>query len=706
MIADVQTPGTLYKLVTIEQVEKLVQSLRSKPLPIALDLETTGLNHRTEKIVTVQFGTLNRVYILDVRPYYTLSPEVKGSWCKVIQGLLEACTYIVGQNIKFDSKFLSHTFDAHMLHVVDTMLQELIIHGVGLGHAENEGVAVDMASTAKRYGLEVHKEERSWFIGLDKREEWNLPLPEAQLAYIMQDIVIPLSVHSMQSVILEEKGLTQTATLENAVLPAIAQLEVDGSYIDRDKWVLILERKAQERVELEKEIVRTLTPIVHEHRTRVYTQESQAFKTWEEDMYAYLKLLEQEYCTYVPSEASKGVTPLTWGKYKIAMLREWKIENPRPKNPKEDTSPINLGSSTQLQIALEGIGVYVPSTDANHLAPYAKVEPLVGKILAWKKLDKFLNAFGENLLRKIESDGRIHPTYNQIGAATGRMSCSSPNWQQLPSHEPEETSIRRCVVGEPGNVLLTADFSNIELRILAEISQDATMLRLFAEGKDLHSMTARIMFGLSDDVDPKKAELKPGLSYRSVAKTINFGLVYGMSPVKLGATLGVPKEDAEKLFKAYFDAYPGVALWLETSSQTALENGYSLTIGGRKRFYRMTQEPTYDRERMTWEQYQATRSFYFRMTGRYGRQAKNAPIQGTNADILKYALILLHKHKPAYMKFVACVHDEIVLECPEEKATACSTLLSRCMTKACKIYLKTVTIPEVEVEVETYWKKG
>jgi DNA polymerase I len=263
------------------------------------------------------------------------------------------------------------------------------------------------------------------------------------------------------------------------------------------------------------------------------------------------------------------------------------------------------------------------------------------------------------------------------------------------------------VIAAPGNVLLTADFSNIELRILAEMSKDETMLRFFAEGKDLHSETARLMFGLPEDADPKTMELAPGLTYRSVAKTINFGLVYGMSALSLASSLGIEQAKAEALMETYFATYPRVAQWLRKSSRQALQQGYSETIAGRKRWYAVpAQMPQYDPEYyQEWDEYLDERREYYKLAGRAERQAKNAPIQGTSADILKYALALLYQHLAEGCFIVACVHDEIVLEAPDEQAESCAALLAKAMQKACRAYLKTVAVPLPEVSVAPYWKK-
>jgi DNA polymerase-1 len=699
MTTTLQSPPQLH-LTSIDHVPALTEKMQTNPVPIALDLETTGLNPRTEKVVTIQFGTQRTVFVLDCRPFSALPLEERQSWCQVLQEFVAACPLVIGHNLKFDWQFLALHFGVKLDHLADTMLREQVIRGVGLGGQEGNGISVNLQATAQRYGFRVQKEERSWFIGLDKHSAWTEPFPKAQLDYIVQDIVAPLQVYAAQQAEFAARGLEHIAALEHACLPAVASMELAGCAVDQERWRGILARKEKERQELACELQAQLTPIMQQHHQEAHAAAQQEFAAWQE--------AKAQELVRIKGVFEMQVAGMTWAAYKAQALHAWREAHPRPATPKLDTTSVNLGSPVQLKIVLEAVvGHALASTDAAHLQRYAMQYPLIERLLRWKKLEKFITAFGETILNKVEADGRIHPDYRQIGAATGRMSCSTPNWQQLPAHETEENTIRRCVVAAPGNVLLTADFSNIELRILAEMSQDETMLRFFAEGKDLHSETARLMFGLLDDADPKTLELAPGLTYRAVAKTINFGLVYGMSALSLASSLGIEQVKAEVLMQTYFATYPRVAQWLRDSSRQALQQGYSETIAGRKRWYAMpAQMPQYDPEYYAeWSEYLDERREYYKLAGRAERQAKNAPIQGTSADILKCALALLYQHLPKGCSIVACVHDEIVLEVPEEQAKRCGALLAKAMQKACWAYLKTVAVPLPGVSIALYWKK-
>jgi DNA polymerase-1 len=372
-----------------------------------------------------------------------------------------------------------------------------------------------------------------------------------------------------------------------------------------------------------------------------------------------------------------------------------------------DTTPINLGSHVQLKTALESLGIGVTGTDKTTLSRVAGPDSIIQDLLAWKELAKFVSAFGSKLLDRVEPNGRIYPQYNQLGASTGRMSSSKPNFQQIPSHMKEEDNVRKCVVSETGNCLIVADLPNIEMRILAELSLDPVLLDIFKRGLDAHSQIACTMFGLEhtpENYDQVARAMSPyGKKYRDIAKTINFGLCYGMGVVGLADLLRVEQSVAERSMQNYFEALPQVKRYLEEASEQAVRIGYSTTIGGRKRFYKHLEEP--DRSELEWDEYMAARSFFYKWMGIYSRQAKNAPIQGTNADILKYGLVLLHNSLPSHTRIVTVVHDEVVLEAPQEQSQAMERLLSQCLYKACKYYLRTVEIPAIDASRNTYWTK-
>jgi hypothetical protein len=261
---------------------------------------------------------------------------------------------------------------------------------------------------------------------------------------------------------------------------------------------------------------------------------------------------------------------------------------------------INLNSNSQLLETFGRMGLDLPDTMEATLLRYD--HPAIKKLLEYRSHEKTISAFGEKLLELIHAKtGRIHPDFNQLGADTGRFSCTNPNVQQIPA----TSDFRSCFVAPEGYKLITCDYSQAELRILAQLSEDPAFIDAFCSGGDLHTLTASQMFQIPPDQVAKPQ--------RSAAKVINFGLAYGRGPAALGGQLGVSTEEAKRLIDQYFKAYAGIGRWLDKAARDAVRKGYSITMLGRKRYYREldSSDPDYNRQRASVE-----------------RQGKNSPIQG------------------------------------------------------------------------------
>jgi DNA polymerase-1 len=662
----------------LSEVNHLLTRLQGTSTPLALDLETTGLDMHRERIISIAFGSVGKVVLLDMRPYYDLPEEQQAQWKQALAALFHMphITW-VGHNLKFDWGFLATHFGVHLSCVYDTMLAEQL-----LVEADASTGKVSLLETARRYGIAVSKAERQWFEGLNQRpEEWQAPFPHVQVDYMVQDIEVPLRIREQQLPLLKHHHLETVMHIENQALPATASMEVHGALIDQETWRQVLRRKRERQATLEQTLLETLGTAFTEVRQQRYQQQVAHYTAYQEVLKEAEKRLAQE---YVQGHQGKS----TLAQYIKVGIAGWKEVTPAPEKPRVLKQQINLSSSDQLLEALTHLGIPVTSTQEAILEAYEKQYPLLATLLAWRKLNHFCTAFGENLLAHIKPDGRIHTNFNQIGAASGRMICRNPNLQQIPKkqkEEAEEEDVRRCFIASPGHLLLKADLSNIELRILAEVAKDTTLLRLFAEGADLHAETAKLMFRLPADANPKEL-MYNGVVMREIAKTINYGLAYGMGAQGLANRVNVDMGTAKGLMQTYFTTYKGVALWLRTSSRQALQQGFATTIAGRRRAF-------------------AVEGLSAALRGRAERSAKNHPIQGANADILKRALALLYEALPSQVHIILAVHDELVLECPEELVGEAEQILKRAMVQACRTYLKVVAIPEPDVLIAPYWKK-
>ena len=282
--------------------------------------------------------------------------------------------------------------------------------------------------------------------------------------------------------------------------------------------------------------------------------------------------------------------------------------------------------------------------------------PFSEKLLSYRELDKQLGTYVLNILEKVHSDGRIHASFNQTGARTGRLSSSNPNLQNQPPF------IREAYVAKPGSRLLASDYAQLEMRILAHMSKDPTLCSAISDGLDVHTSTAATMFKVpySDIVEARRKSDSGGavssveqelLRHRKAAKAINFGLMYGQGAAKLADTLGCDKDEAKGLIKQYFKTFPKVTSYFKNAILEAKEAGYCTTVLGRRRLV------------------PGLRGFSRMDISDGERKVKNSPIQGTAAEIAREAMIKIYEDKyvtSSGARMLVQVHDEVVLEVPEE----------------------------------------
>jgi DNA polymerase-1 len=345
---------------------------------------------------------------------------------------------------------------------------------------------------------------------------------------------------------------------------------------------------------------------------------------------------------------------------------------------REAGQPFNLGSPKQIQAllfeklklpVLAKTPTGVPSTAESVLQELALDYPLPRLILDYRACSKLKTTYTDKLpLQVCPATGRVHTSYHQAVAATGRLSSSDPNLQNIPVRSEEGRRIRQAFIAAPGNVLLAADYSQIELRIMAHLSSDKGLLEAFSAGEDVHRATAAEVFGVAPEVVSNEQ--------RRSAKAINFGLIYGMSAFGLARQLGIPRGAAQEYIDRYFDRYPGVQAYMEATREQARSQGYVETVFGR-RLYLPDINARNGQRRAAAE-----------------RTAINAPMQGTAADIIKRAMIRVHRwlsennHIDARM--IMQVHDELVFEVASEAYEDLLEPVTRCMTGAADLQVPLV----------------
>ena len=587
-----------YNLVRdAESLRKACEEL-SGSASLGFDTETTELDPYKGDLRLLQLSDGRRTHVIDLKPFRALGDVRTIEELAPLRDLLATDKIQkVAHNAKFDAKWVRYHLGTEMGGIYDTYLASVLISA---GEGE------------RRHGL---ADVVQFFLGrtLDKSEQvsdWAADeLSVSQIEYAARDAAIMPEVRAKLEERIEADGLAGVLRLENECVMPIAEMELNGFYLDRDRWQAQLDRVRKQQARTANEL---------------------------QDM------------------LSSGVAQASlFGR-----------------------AEINLDSQAQVTDALVNLGVPMPnSTRAWELQPLADRFPVVAKLLEYRSSAKASSSFGDNILEFIEpKTGRIHADFRQIGAPTGRFSCSRPNLQQIP----HEDVYRRCFRAPEGRKLVIADYSQIELRILADFSGDENFIKAFETGQDFHSATAAQVFGIeAADVTPDQ---------RSFAKRLNFGVVYGIGASRFAMMTGLTQTDAENTLRKYFSTYPKMDAWLRQQAQNVLTERQMRTASGRLAKTRFV-----DGDRAS--------------IGAAQRYAKNMPIQGTSADILKRALRLLHNDiAGTSAKLVNIVHDEIVVECDAAETEAATAKLDSAMSRAGSEYVKRVPI-KVDIHTADEWSK-
>ena len=333
----------------------------------------------------------------------------------------------------------------------------------------------------------------------------------------------------------------------------------------------------------------------------------------------------------------------------------------------------NLNSPKQLGVALfEELGLPAKkktksgySTNAEVLEELKNMHPAVSLLLEYRQLSKLKSTYADGLQTCVGEDGRIHTTFNQTEARTGRISSLEPNLQNIPVRTNEGKRLREFFIADDGKVLVDADYSQIELRVLASMAEDENMISAFESGTDIHTATAAQVFSMPVDM------VTPVM--RSRAKAVNFGIVYGIGAFSLSKDIGVTRKEADSYIKSYLASYPSVAAYMENTIAKAKQDGYVTTLFGRRR-------PLPEL---------SSSNAMLRAFGE--RVARNAPIQGTAADIIKLAMIKVFERLKSQIpsaNLILQVHDELIVECEEKDAKAVCEILQTEMQNAADLSVK------------------
>jgi DNA polymerase I-like protein with 3'-5' exonuclease and polymerase domains len=619
----------------IQNAEEAADACRRLALSaeVGFDTETTALSPFEGRVRLVQLAAAGEpVYVFDLdrltgegddatrreraRTSDSLAP---------LRRLLAATRPVkIAHNAKFDAKWVSHHLGVELCGDFDSRADNKNeVERGGLFDTLLASQLVSAGEQEDRHSL-ASVAERYLNQPVDKTQQvsdWSSrELSDAQLEYAARDAALMLPLRARLVEALRSNALTRTAQLEFECVVPLAALELAGVHLEQECWRVKLKEIEKQRNEL------------HE-------------------------LLQDELAEEPAQQSLFGPA----------------------------RGDINLDSHVQLTRALKRVlpaGEEIPDSTRNwKLEPLAVRYTVVRRILDYRTLQKTLK-FGETLLEAVdkgkadsEKSSRIHSHFHQIGAPTGRMSSTDPNIQQIP----HAFDMRRCFRAPAGRKLVVADYSQIELRILAEFTGDRGFVEAFQSGADLHRTTAAQVFGVKVEEVSKEQ--------RDFAKRLNFGVVYGIGARRFALLTGLKESEAEDLLKRYFATYRDLDAWLRDAGFKAVRDRTApRTVAGR--LFRFNFDPE-DKQAASLAQ----------------RNGKNAPIQGSSADIIKRALRLLHDQLKGTDAFVVnVVHDEIVVECPAGEAEEFAKVVEQAMCDAGEEYVKKVPV-KVEAQPADEWVK-
>ncbi|HVE58810.1 MAG TPA: DNA polymerase [Pyrinomonadaceae bacterium] len=475
-----------------EGIKKAYDELSTEEY-LGFDTETTELDPYEGNIRLVQFSNGKNTYVIDLKPFADKGDLKTSEELALLRELLTAPRPIkIAHNAKFDAKWVRHHLGVDVNGIFDTLLASQLIAAGDQDRRHNLAEVVNFF-----LGVELDKTEQV--------SDWSADeLSQSQIQYAAKDAAIMVALREKVVDRLKQDNLVRVAKLEFDCVMPIAQMELNGFYLDEARWREQLEKvkKEQDRIAME---------------------------------------LQRMLAAGVAQASLFGVTE------------------------------INLDSNQQVLDALKNLGVPVPnSTRGYQLEPLALEYPVVAKLLEYRGVAKAISSFGETILEFIKPQtGRLHSDFRQIGAPTGRFSSSKPNIQQIPHEE----AYRRCFRAPEGRKLVIADYSQIELRILADFSNDENFINAFKSGADFHTITAAQVFNVAPEkVSPEQ---------RSFAKRLNFGVVYGIGAQRFALMTGLSQTQAEDTMRKYFGTYRGLDAWLRDAARKVVSEKTSRTASGR-----------------------------------------------------------------------------------------------------------------------------
>lgn len=560
-----------------------------------------------------------------------------------LKTLLESPKIVkVLQNAKFDFMWLREKAGIELDTIFDTYLADLMV------------AAATVGINAYRHGLDdiVMRYLKKLMDKHEQRSDWSGTLSESQLNYADEDANVLVPLRKILINKLSQNGLQDIARIEFRAVPAFAELEFRGFPVDKAKYeelcVILQKRKIAAAENLMKLIRGTIK------KSSIQESLFEDIAAW--DPYAPNLNSHQQ---ITKAFRALGVPILNPTTEKNLILKMKRAKKP-----------------------------FATSTDKKELVPLARHYPVLNTLIDYRGAEKMWTSYGENTLEKI-TEGRIYASFWQLKAETGRTSCSDPNLQQVPHGE----EFRSCFAAPEGRKLVIADYGQFELRIWAELSQDPVLLKVFRDGLDLHSMTTAGVFGIKyEDIMEELRKADEDKNYkpkykteRGFGKTLNFSVAYGISAPAYAQKTGRAEKEAEQDLAKFNTTYKVGTDWLNSAGNEGLRTLSSRTKAGRL--------VAFNKPRSSGEE------------GAVRRNARNTPMQGLNADVLKIALRGIYDSLKGYDAYLVHeVHDEVHAESAEHCSEEVAHIVEREMIKAAEQYITTVSI-EAKAKAVDRWSE-
>jgi DNA polymerase I-like protein with 3'-5' exonuclease and polymerase domains len=607
---------------------------------ISLDTETTGLDTIIEEMVLLQVKLNNHIYIFNCR---SLGERYTTYIIDLIKASEKTC---VIQNAKYDVEVIKTNTGILLENIYDLFVTEVLI---------TNGLATRFPSLAKmvlKYeGVVLKKEVRLEFT------DPNLVLEKKHYDYAAKDIIYLESIRKKQLEEVKKSGQEKVHELEMKFLPVLAQMKLNGVFLNLDKWHTI-EENYRKKAKIEKEKMKD-------------------FFMNKIDFSKFKNLLE--------AVEAIEITTNEEGKSLRAKFRMKELEKVIDVDLAKDfiRRNINVNSTDQIKNLLNLSGIKVKDTLADNLKKKNKKYPITKTIIKYREYKKRVSTYGDKFTSKVHPrTGRIHANYYQIKTASGRLACAKPNMQNIIA----EDDYRASFEAEPGNKFITIDYSQQEYRIIGEFTGEQTIIDAYNDGKDMHIITASLVNEVPIDEVTREQ--------RTEAKPINFGLFYGANEWGLKHRLGITLKEARRIMKAIFEGIPRFVSFRTAFENQVVKNLCSVTMTGRKRYFKERTDFIDGAE-------------YMKYINRVRREGFNHPIQGTGADMTKLAMCYCHYNNPFGDKFMMVTqgHDEIGFEVAEEIAEEALEFAKGEMIKAGEKFIHSMPV-EVEGHIKDHWSKG